>query len=650
MKKQNNLIGKHQSRPVHADDQSLEEHMHVIGGTGSGKSVFLKNQITQDIAKGKGVCLIDPHGELFKDVLKWLAVNPTYASTRKIHLADFTEPQLALKFNPLAYGNGDPTVAASNCTKAVSIAWQEDLTQTPQLKEVLQNIFEILVKENLTLREANIFLDIEKKAQRQAITKKYSSVFWNNIDAMRDIDFQNLTASGRRRINDFMDNQMLSAVFGQSEYSIDFQQCMEQGEIVLINLSTQTETLSDEQSRLIGCLLVNALLRGAKKRDKGEAEKNPFYLYIDEIQNYFSADIEKVLTEARKFGLFMRLAHQNLGQLHSVNQALISAIMGSATTKAYFGEVEYDEAVWLTKNAFKKINLKEVKHEQKSPVTVGHKREIFESGGESEGEGEAEMEGDSFTEAEGSTDSEGESHGTNSSSGSGESTSNASARGTAQMTASGSGNQASSGQVFNPNFEEQGIFFDTNDPVMTSENTGANSFQSNASSSSQSKMKGASKNNFASTGESFSQTKSRANSRSSANTQSTARTKNTNRSTNKGWQEGLVPVIKERVANTTFYSLNEQFHRNAEKLRNLRVGEFLYKTRSMTEPIKVKAPYTQEKPTGLQIKQLKIACFKDSNYIETTKRLSELVSKRERAMLASDQEPPTNLRGEDFLE
>ena len=91
----------------------------------------------------------------------------------------------------------------------------------------------------------------------------------------------------------------------------------------------------------------------------------------------------------------------------------------------------------------------------------------------------------------------------------------------------------------------------------------------------------------------------------------------------------MVPIIEDRVTNTTFYSLNEQFHRNAEKLRNLNVGEFQYKSRSMTEPIKITAPFKKIKPTQLQIKSAKIQCFKNSNYIQTTNRLLTLIEDRE---------------------
>ena len=677
MKKNNgNLLGKSNGRSIYSNDHSRKEHVHIIGGTGSGKSVFLTNQIIQDIEQGRGLCLIDPHGSLYDDIFNWLALNPTYTHTRKIHLADFTEPQLGLSYNPIKYSGGDPTVIASNCTKAISTAWKEDITQTPQLKEVLQNIIHVLTNENMTLLEADLFLSIEHKELRREITNKYPGTFWKNLDALSDRAFLELTASARRRIYEFMENQTLRSVFGQTKANLDFYRCMENKEIVLIKLSPEENRLSDEQSRLLGCLLVNTLLADAKKRNIDKAKTNPYYLYIDEIQNFLTADLQKILTECRKYGLFMNLAHQNLEQLLEVGKGLFTAVMGSAQTKCIFGELDYDEAMILARNTYKKINLKEIKHVQKSPTVIGHRREWFgsksiseaESVGKSEGISEAEGEG--FSEAVGETQgvghskahSAGSSIGSSFASGSASGISSGSSVASSSMT--GSGSSITSGQVFNPALEDtESLFFpDTNEAISTTEGLSDTSvssignsesfsnMESHTSSQMNSKMESnnqsssSAKSNFSAASKSQGKTLSRSKAKSLANS------KNQSQGKTSGKSEGLVPIIKEIATNTTFYSLNEQHHRNVEKLRNLGVGEFQYKSRSMTEPIKIKAPYQESKPTWSQIKDAKIRCFRNSDYIQTTKRLLSLIEEREESWKSRYQNYKDSMDDAEFFE
>ncbi len=602
------FLGKAGRRKIFLPKEKRSKHMHVIGGTGTGKSNFLFNCIIQDIEHGNGVSLIDPHGELYHRVLNWLAEKKAITGMRKIHLVDLTEPQLALSFNPLKHIEGDITTTASNNMEAISQVWGEDTTQTPRLREVLQQIIIALSYKNLTYLESEIFFSIKYKEKRREFIKDLPTQnreFWEDMELSSNKEYREEISSTRRRLRDFISSQSIRAILGQTQKNIDLYQCMEREEIILVNLASNPY-MTAEQSRMIGCLLTNQYFTQSLRRQANTSK--PHYLYIDEISKYLSGDIENILAECRKFGLHLILAHQHLGQLKNAGELIYSGVMSNAENKIVFGELNYYDGIEMAQHIFKTINFKDIKHIQKTPTVVGHKKELMKSFG-------------------GST-TKTQSVGTGQSSTYSQSMGFANSQGINKGETQGKGETTGEGFTYIP--DEHGILQAV--PIAENQSTGI------------SKSAGQSK--------SISKSSSEIEMFSSANSNSRTESFSTGTGYNVGYSETLVPILKNFITSVSFYSLQDQHHRNNEKIRTLATGESYVSMQGEAKPIKIKTPYYPTKIHDFKKNQLLIQCFKSSPYIHTRKKAELLISERENWLKRKYEEPDEieEMDDDDFLQ
>jgi len=364
--------------------------MHVLGASGRGKSKFLECLIEQDILHGNGLCLIDPHGYLYEDILRWCTAKGLYGR-RKIALLNPSEEGWTFGFNPLMFGEG---IEASFCVDAMVNAcaqvWGgEDASRTPLLKRCLRSVFAALADRHLTLLEAMDLADPSDLAGiRQLITREIEDGFfkdqWRRINALHEREFREDFASTHNRLMEFLSAEVIRRIVGQQEHIVDWRKCMDEGYVVLVNLATKG-TLSPDNSRLLGTLIVNDLLVKAQSRPQGS---RPFYLYIDECTRYINEDIGRILDEARKFGLHAILAHQHLSQLKRAGEQVYSAVMTNAQTKVVFGGLSSEDAEVMAQDIFMgELNLQEPKPVYDQFQVVGHTREWMRnvSRGQSQG-------------------------------------------------------------------------------------------------------------------------------------------------------------------------------------------------------------------------------------------------------------------------
>ena len=406
MKKSGIVLGKdNNGNDVFMPAKTRSTHMHVIGSTGTGKSKFFESMIRQDILNRQGLCLIDPHGYLFHDIIRWCETmglrNGRLA--KNIVLLDPSADGWAFGFNPLRGGSCEISYHVDTMVKAVSKVWGgENSDRTPLLKRALRSIFHVLAENELSLLEGRFLIDPVHAETRKKLTENISDPVikqqWDYFNELKPKPFYDEFGSTINRLMEFFSSPLIRAMIGQTEKVIDFRSVMDEGKVVLVNLSS-SDRVSPDNARLLGSLIVNDLFMRAMGRPEGS---RPFYLYIDECSLFVNEDIERILNEGRKFGLHLILAHQQLKQLKKqAGEGVYDAVMGSAKTKVIFGGLSYEDAEVMANQVFLgEIDLEEGKKSLRRKAVTGQVRIWMKSMSEGESESTGRGEADSWSETE----------------------------------------------------------------------------------------------------------------------------------------------------------------------------------------------------------------------------------------------------------
>ena len=358
-------------------------HMQVVGASGRGKSKFLESLIQQDIRAGRGLCLIDPHGALYTDLVAWLARHRSDAG-HKVHLIEPSETDWCFGFNPLRSDDVTaPSVRVDAMVGACAQVWGgEDPSRTPLLKKCLRAVFYSLTDKGYTLLEATELVNATDASgiRRYLTTNIDDRVFqsiWADFNSLNPRLFLEQFSSTNNRMLEFLSAPVIRNIVGQEGNTIDFRRAMEEGEIVLVNVAPSPD-LSTENARLLGTLIVNDLLVTALGRDA--REPRPFYLYIDECYNFLNNDVEKMLDQTRKFGLHLILSHQRLGQLRDAGEGVYNAVMTGAQTKVVFGGLTSTDAREMADDIFLgELDLEQGVELTKNPMVVAQEMEWLRS-------------------------------------------------------------------------------------------------------------------------------------------------------------------------------------------------------------------------------------------------------------------------------
>ena len=377
------LIGHADGRKVYLGPERRAVHTHVMGASGQGKSKFLEHCIQQDILAGHGVCLIDPEGDLYESIVEFCASIRVH-ETRQVHLFDPTEPDWRFRFNPLHVHEGEkPRHRVDNVIEALAQVWGgEDSRSTPAIRTTLRGIFTILVARGYTLAEA-FYLTSSVDPIRiveyltDSITDPVMEEIWQGWNTTaRDprtrrehtIEF----GGSRRRFGELLADAEIREIFATYSNPIDFKQCMDNGDIVLINLSP--EAMGDDPARAFGALFVREMFYCASRREPKEAQLKPFYAYIDECGDFLTNDISKILARSRKRGFHVILAHQWLEQLRERGDSIYHGVMG-IQNKVIFGGISDEDAVIMADQLFRNEYDLEVPVESLiKPTVVGYQR------------------------------------------------------------------------------------------------------------------------------------------------------------------------------------------------------------------------------------------------------------------------------------
>lgn len=332
-------VHRNVDRPIFVTPEDRLRHFYIIGQTGTGKTTLMKNMITQDIAAGAGVCMIDPHGSDIDDVL---ATVPESRLDDVIYF-DPSHYDRVMGLNMLEYDVTRPEQKTFVVNELFSI-FQKLYASTP---EAMGPMFEQYFR-NATLLvmedpdSGNTLLDISRvlsdaKYRRYKLERATNPVvvqFWQEIatKAGGQASLENVVPYIVSKFDVFTANDYLRPIIGQQQSAFDFRQVMDEQKILLVNLSKGR--LGDINANLIGMIVVGKILMAALSRvDDTTRSLPPFYLHMDEFQNVSTDSISAILSEARKYKLGLTMAHQFMAQL---DPAIKDAVFGNVGSMAAF--------------------------------------------------------------------------------------------------------------------------------------------------------------------------------------------------------------------------------------------------------------------------------------------------------------------------
>lgn len=324
-------------------EDDRRRHLYIVGRTGVGKTTLLENLIRGDIEAGRGVCLIDPHGDLADRTIS--AIPPP--RTNDVVVFDPGDPEYAVGFNPLATRPGSEDLVASGVVmsfKKIFDSWG------PRLADLLRNTVYLAIANDGTLMDVLRILTDDAHRTR-LLQHEHDSVlhqFWTlEFAAWNDRYRTEAVAAILNKVRPFLMNKSIRAIVSQSGKGIDLREIMDEGRVLIVKLSKGI--LGEDNANLLGALLVTKLQQDAMSRaDTPEEERRDFYLYIDEFQNFTTGAFATILSEARKYRLAMTIAHQYIGQLSpNSNTELRDAVFGNVGSIIAF-QVGTDDAQYLS--------------------------------------------------------------------------------------------------------------------------------------------------------------------------------------------------------------------------------------------------------------------------------------------------------------
>jgi hypothetical protein len=330
-------------------------HSYIIGKSGTGKSVLLSNMAIQDIQNGEGVCVMEPNGDLIEDILN--RIPPERAEDVIVFApADLERP---IGLNLLEYDSRYPEQKSFVINEMIGIfdkLYDLKATGGPMFEQYMRNALLLIMDDpetGSTLMEVPKVLSDEQFRRMKLSRCKNMTVvdFWRKEaeKAGGDAALANIVPYITSKLTPFIANDMMRPIIGQQKSAFNMRDIMDNKKIILVDLPKGA--IGETNAYLLGMIIVGKILMAALSRtDIPQEQRKDFYLYIDEFQNFTTNSICQILSEARKYGLSLNIAHQYLGQLVKNNDTQIKdAIFGNVGTMISF-KVGVEDAQFLVKD------------------------------------------------------------------------------------------------------------------------------------------------------------------------------------------------------------------------------------------------------------------------------------------------------------
>jgi hypothetical protein len=336
-----NFRGDNQIFGMNRKDRS--RHVYILGQTGTGKSGSLELFTLSDIYYNQGFAVVDPHGDYAQDMLKYIPAN-RIDDVVYFNPADTAFP---IGFNPLQVN--DPTLKGHTTSELVGVlkrlfadSWG------PRLEYILRyTLLALIDYPNSTMLDITRMLT-EKKFRQDVISCVDDPVvknFWvTEFASWNDKFASEAVAPVLNKVGAFTANPMIRNILGQPKSTFDIRKIMDEGKILIVNLSRGL--MGEDNAGIIGAMMVTKIQLAAMSRaDIPEPERRPFYLYVDEFQNFATDSFAVILSEARKYALNLTIANQYISQM---SQPVRDAVFGNVGTILSF-RISPDDAPFLTK-------------------------------------------------------------------------------------------------------------------------------------------------------------------------------------------------------------------------------------------------------------------------------------------------------------
>lgn len=325
-----------EKKSVRITDEDRRRHLYIIGQTGTGKSGLQANMITQDIVAGKGVCVIDPHGDLVDYVLSVVPKD----RIDDVIVFDPGDIERPLGLNMLEHDFDRPeqrTFIVNEMQSIFNTIFKgSEESMGPQFQQYMRNsmllLMEDMPNEDATLVDLpRIFTDAEYRKRKIARIKNPVVIdFWEKEASKTTGDYglQNMTPYITSKFGNFIANDYIRPIIGQAKSAFNFREVMDNGKILLVRLSKGR--IGDINAQLLGLIITGKILMSALARgEMDEKDRRDFYFYIDEFQNFTTDSIAVILAEARKYRLELILAHQYIQQLSDNIREAVFGNVGS---------------------------------------------------------------------------------------------------------------------------------------------------------------------------------------------------------------------------------------------------------------------------------------------------------------------------------
>ncbi len=338
-------------KPVYITDEDRRRHLYIIGQTGTGKTTAIGNMIVEDIQAGKGVAVIDPHGDLVENALGFV---PKERLDDVIYFnpGDLERP---LGLNMIDFNPARPeekTFIVNEMQGIFNRLFSQE-TMGPMFEQYMRNALLLLMEdmpnEPATLVEVpRIFTDSAYRTRKLArIHNPVVVDFWEKeaVKAGGEASLANMTPYITSKFNNFISNDYMRPIIGQPKSAFNFREAMDSGKILLINLSKGR--IGDINAGLLGMVFTGKILMAALSRVDvaDESKRRDFNLYIDEFQNFTTDSISTILSEARKYRLNLTIVHQFIAQL---DEKIRDAVFGNVGSELVM-RVGVQDAEFLVK-------------------------------------------------------------------------------------------------------------------------------------------------------------------------------------------------------------------------------------------------------------------------------------------------------------
>lgn len=339
-------IYRGQKKDIYIGLDDRRRHMYIIGQTGGGKSWMLENMIMQDIYAGKGLAFIDPHGSSATSILKRIPAHRAedviyfdpadeerpFGLNMIYHRTESEKYMVVNSFLGLMKKMFDPNdqgIVGPRFERAVRMAM---LTVMADPKNTLVEVLRAIADENY----ARSFLPMIKDDELQ----RYYKVELAQTDKFHKSEILGWITS---KFDRFITNRLVRNIIGQSDLSFDFRKVMDDGKILIINLSKGI--IGEENASFLGLIMVPMILRAALSReDIPEDQRKDFFLYVDEFQNFATEEFAAILSEARKYRLSLITANQYISQmLDKVRDAVFGNVGTLTVLRTGAQDAEYLE-------------------------------------------------------------------------------------------------------------------------------------------------------------------------------------------------------------------------------------------------------------------------------------------------------------------